>query len=214
VYACDRRGRGASGDTAPYALEREFEDLAAVVDQIGGPVDVVAHSHGALCMLESSRRARNLRRMVLYEPMLRTAEPIYAAAQIDALQALLDRGDRDGVVTMFMRELVRLPPEILSAMKSQPSWKARVDAAHTIVREIKGQESYVFDPKPFADVKAPTLLLLGGASPPFFKPLVEKVAAALPNAKIDVLPGQRHTAMDTAPELFVKEVIGFLAAGG
>src|SRR5688572_24310787 len=68
IYACDRRGRGASGDGASYAMEREFEDVAAVVDGIGGPVDLLGHSYGALCSLEAAVLARNLRRLALYEP--------------------------------------------------------------------------------------------------------------------------------------------------
>jgi pimeloyl-ACP methyl ester carboxylesterase len=76
IYACDRRGRGASGDGTSYALEREVEDLAAVVDGIGGPVDLLGHSYGALCSREAAALARNLRRLVLYEPPIPAGMPI------------------------------------------------------------------------------------------------------------------------------------------
>lgn len=68
VYALDRRGRGGSGDTKLYAIEREFEDIAAVVDSIGGPVDLLAHSFGAFCALEAARLTSNIGRLILYEP--------------------------------------------------------------------------------------------------------------------------------------------------
>src|SRR5436190_5786548 len=79
VYACDRRGRGASGLGEPYAIEREFEDVAAVVDGIGGPVDLLGHSYGAICALEASRLTPHLRRLVLYEPPVPAGLPIYSA---------------------------------------------------------------------------------------------------------------------------------------
>ena len=90
VYACDRRGRGGSGDGPSYAMEREFEDVATVVDGIGGPVDLLGHSYGALCSLEAATRAKNLRRLVLYEPPIPAGMPITPPGVIDRLQALLD----------------------------------------------------------------------------------------------------------------------------
>lgn len=210
VYACDRRGRGASGDGAAYAMEREFEDVAAVVDGIGGTVDLLGHSYGALCSLEAAARAKNLRRLVLYEPPIPAGMPITPPGVIDRLQALLDAGDRDGVVTTFMREVPRVPPDQLDRMRSLPAWQARVGAAGTIPRELRAHDKYTFAPEKFRDVKVPTLLLLGGDSPPFFRAALERVQAAVPSAQLVVLPGQQHVAIDTAPELFAREVIAFL----
>src|SRR5205085_11481698 len=98
VHAVDRRGRGASGDDRDYAIEREFEDVAAVVDAIGGPVHLLGHSYGALCALEAALRSDRLRSLVLYEPPIPAGVTIYPPGMIDRLQALLDAGDRDGVV--------------------------------------------------------------------------------------------------------------------
>jgi pimeloyl-ACP methyl ester carboxylesterase len=211
VYACDRRGRGASGDADDYAIEREFEDIAAVVDGIGGPVDLVGHSWGALCSLEAASRAKNLRRLVLFEPPIPIGGPIYPPGVVDRLQALLDAGDREAVVTTFMTEVPRVPPDQLALMKTLPAWPARVAAAHTIVRELKAHERYAFDPAS-ARVTAPTLLLLGGDSPPFFAQGLERVKQGVPHAQLVVLPGQQHVAIDTAPELFAREVLAFLRA--
>jgi pimeloyl-ACP methyl ester carboxylesterase len=210
IYACDRRGRGASGDGSTYALEREVDDVAAVVDGIGGPVDLVGHSYGALCSLEAAAIARNLRRLVLYEPPIPVGMPIIPEGVIDRLQALLDTGDKDGVVATFLREVPRVPPEQLERMRSLPAWRARVAAAGTIPRELRASDRYLFVPEKFKDVKVPVLSLLGGESPPFFRAALERVQAAVPGARIVVLAGQQHVAIDTAPDLFAREIINFL----
>ena len=163
VYACDRRGRGASGAGEPYAIEREFEDVAAVVDGIGGPVDVVAHSWGAICALEASRITAHLGRMVLYEPPISTGGPVYPAGLIDRLEALLHGGDDDGVVSTYMLEVPRVPSAQVERMRSMPAWAGRVAGAASIVRELRAHESYHLDTGAFRDVRVPVLLLLGGA---------------------------------------------------
>ena len=211
VYVCDRRGRGASSDGPSYAMEREFEDVAAVVAGIGGPVDLLGHSYGALCSLEAAARVKNLRRLVLYEPPIPAGMPITPPGMIDRLQALLDAGDPDGVVATFLGEVARVPPQQLDHIRTLPAWRARVGAAATIPRELRAHDAYAFAPERFRDLKVPVLLLLGGDSPPFFRAALERVQAAVPSAELVVLPGQQHVAIDTAPELFAREVIGFLA---
>jgi pimeloyl-ACP methyl ester carboxylesterase len=210
VYACDRRGRGASGDAPDYAIENEFDDVAAVVDSIGGPVDLVGHSYGAICALEASARTKNLRRLVLYEPPLPTGAPMYPAGLIERLQATLDAGDREGVVATALSEAALVPPKQLALMKAAPAWKSRVVAAHTIVRELRAHSGYTFDAARFRDVRTPTLLLLGGASPPLVKAATDRVHQAVPSSRVVVLPDQQHVAMDTAPGLFTSEVVKFL----
>ncbi len=211
VYACDRRGSGASGDGPSYSMDCEVEDVAAVVDGIGGPVDLLGHSYGALCSLEAATRANNLRRLVLYEPPIPAETPITPAGVINRLQALLDAGDRQGVVTTFMLDVPRVPPDQLDRMRSVPAWQARVAAAATIPRELRANDDYRFVPQKFRDIKVPVLLLLGGSSPPFFRAGLERVQAAIPSAQLVVLPEQRHTAIDMAPALFAREVLAFLA---
>jgi len=136
---------------------------------------------------------------------------IYHEGLIDRLQAMLDRGTQEEVVTTFMSEMVRVPPHELELLRSLPAWKARVAAAHTIPRELRAHERYLYAPERFKGLTTPTVLLLGGESPPLFKVAIEAQNAALPNSRIVVMPGQRHTAMDTAPELFTREVLQFLA---
>jgi pimeloyl-ACP methyl ester carboxylesterase len=210
IYACDRRGQGESTDAPGYDLTREFEDVAAIVDGIGGPVDLIGHSYGALCSLEAALRAKNLRRLVVYEPPIPTGEPIYPPGMEERLQALLDKGDREGLITTWMVEIVRVPPHELDILKARPAWRRRVAAAHTVVREMRASSRYAFDAARFHDLKVPVLILLGGDSPGFFKAAVDRVQAALPDARTVVMPGQQHTAMDTNPALFTKEVLAFL----
>ena len=212
VYAVDRRGRGESGDAGAYAMQREFEDVAAVVDSIGDGVHLLGHSFGAICSLEASVLTRRLRKLILYEPLIRVdSAPIYPEGTIDKLQALLDAGDRERVVATFMREVVRMPPHELELFMASPAFPARVAAAHTLPREMRAAERYRLEPARFKAVGAPTLLLLGGDSPAFFRAAIEAVHAALPNSRIVVLPGQRHIAMDTAPDLFAREASAFLS---
>jgi pimeloyl-ACP methyl ester carboxylesterase len=210
VHAVDRRGRGGSGDAEPYAIEREFEDVAAVIDAIGEPALLLGHSYGAVCALEATLRTRNVRKLVLYEPPIRTGEPFDAPGTVERLQALLDSGERDEVVTAFFRDVVHAPEEELRMLRTLPNWPARVAAAHTIPRELRSSDEYRFQPARFTEMRVPTLLLLGGSSRPLFRDAIEMSRAALPDARLAVLPGQQHTAMNTAPELFLSEVLGFL----
>jgi pimeloyl-ACP methyl ester carboxylesterase len=211
VCAIDRRGRGGSGDATTYAVEREFDDLAAVVDSLGEPVHLLGHSYGALCALEAALRARAVRSLMLYEPGIEVAgEEIYPSVTIDRLEALLAAGDRDAVVTTTMHEVAGLSPQVVEQLRAQPAWQARVAAAHTIPRELRAVKAYQFAPARFRDLRVPTLLLVGGASPAAFRTTVQAVDAALPDSRLVVLPGQGHAAMDTATDLFTTEVHRFV----
>ncbi len=212
VYAMDRRGRGASGDADEYALEREFEDVVALVDSIGEPVDLLGHSFGAVCVLEAALRTPNVRRLVLYEPPPTGVKGFVAPQVVAKMEELLAAGDGDGVVTTLFRDAVLMTPEELAALRADPFWPARVAAAYTILRETYAEEGHPpFDPARFTRFTTPTLLLLGGDSPDEFRAPTEALQAGLPNSRIAVLPGQRHIAMTTAPELFSREVLTFLA---
>jgi len=212
VYAIDRRGRGGSGDSNPYAIEREFADIAAVVNSIGEPVNLLGHSYGAICSLEAATRSNSLCRLILYEPPIQTGMGIYPPQMLSAMRELLAKGDRDGTVTFFMREIPRVPPHELELLRAAPAWQGRVAAAHTIPREMDASNGgYQFDRAKFARVTTPTLLLLGGDSPAFLAAATHSLHEILPNNRLVVMPGQQHTAMNTAPNLFVGAVFDFLA---
>jgi pimeloyl-ACP methyl ester carboxylesterase len=201
VYAVDRRGRGASGDSDKYAIEREFEDVAAVVDSIKEPVNLLGHSYGAICALEAALLTRNIRKLVLYEPPIPMGVEIFSPGIIDRLQALLDSGDREGVVKTFMLEVARVPLQQVELLRSLPAWETRIAAAHTIPREERADRDYRFVQERFRKLSTATLLLLGGDSPPFFKAAINILNSVLPVAQIVVMPGQQHAAMDTGTAL-------------
>jgi pimeloyl-ACP methyl ester carboxylesterase len=211
VCAIDRRGRGGSGDSGDYALEWEFEDVAAVVDSLGEPANLLGHSYGALCALEAALLTGNVRKLVLYEPPIEvTGEGFNPPGVVDRLEALLEAGDRDAVVATMLREVAGVPQEVVEYMRSQPTWQARVAAAHTIPRELRAQEAYRFDPERFGALRVRTLLLIGGDSPAIFEEAEKAVAEALPNSRVVVMPGQGHAAIDTGTDLFTTEVIRFV----
>ena len=107
-----------------------------------------------------------------------------------------------------------MPPHELEYYKTLPAFPARVAAAHTLPRELHAVQEYHVEPDRFQHLDVPTLLLLGGDSPSFFRQNIEAWHAALPNSRIVVLPGQQHIAMDTAPDLFASEVKAFLSGLG
>ncbi len=215
VYVMDRRGHGASGDGPIYAIEREFEDIVAVVDWVGEPTHLLGHSFGALCALEAALLTRNVRQLVLYEPAISLpGMSLYPAGVIERLEALLDAGDREGVLTTLYREVVMIPVHEIEQLKASPAWLTRLATAPTLPRETRAEEQYPFEAQRFQDMRTPALLLLGGDSPQTLKGATEIIDAALPNSRIAVMTGQQHIAMYTAPDLFLHEVLTFLVESG
>ena len=212
VYAMDRRGRGESGDAASYAMEGEFEDIAAVLDAIPEPANLLGHSLGGLFALEAALLTGNVRRMILYEPLLPArGQPFYPAGFVERLEELLDAGDREGVLTMFYSTVAGMAREDIEQLKASPAWPDRLASAHTVPREMLAVEQYRFDAQRLRDLHTPTLLLHGGDSPDFARAAIEALAPALPDSRIVAMAGLQHVAMYNAPELFVHEVLKFLS---
>jgi pimeloyl-ACP methyl ester carboxylesterase len=211
VCAVDRRGHGKSGDSPTYAIEREFEDIAAIVDSLGEPAYLLGHSFGALCALEAALLTRKIRKLILYEPAIpRPGAPIYPEGAIDRLQALLEAGDPERLLIAYYREVVLLSADEIEQLKSSPAWTERVATAHTLLREARAEDGYEFEPQRFKDLQTPTLFLLGSESPALLKTSTEIVAKALPNSQIEVMLGQQHIAMYSGPDLFLQKVSDFL----
>ena len=210
VWALDRRGRGSSGDAAAYELARESEDLAAVIDAIGGAVHVLGHSFGGLCALEAARLTPHIGRLMLYEPTVLLGRHNWPATADAQMQALLDAGHLEEALLFFLRDIVKIPPQELAAMQAEPNWPGRVAAAHTIPRELREIDRYAFDPLRFRTLRTPTMLLRGGESLPPWPTITETLHQALSNSQIVVLQGQHHTAMRTAPDLLVQKVVTFV----
>jgi pimeloyl-ACP methyl ester carboxylesterase len=215
IYAMDRRGRGASGDARAYAVEREFEDVASVVDAIGGPVNVVGHSWGAVCALEAARLTRNIARLVLYDPMVistRSGEVPYVLA--DELDELIAQDRRDEAMGLFFQRVLGMSSEVLDQQRAAPAWASRLPAAHTIPREMRAVEvKYRFDWNQAHAIEQSTLLLQGELSLPVMRASAWALHAVLPTSRVVVLQGQGHAALLTAPKVVAAEVLTFVRSG-
>lgn len=210
VIAMDRRGRGDSGDSAEYTIEREFEDVVAVIDALDAPVVLFGHSYGALCALGAAMQTDRLSGLILYEPWITSeGESLYTPEQLEHLDALLAAGDCESVVRALFTEIAGFPPYEMELLMSSPSWPERMAAAHTIPREARAEESYRLPADQVGELTIPVLLLLGGDSPPLAKRVNDLLAKALPKARTVVMPGQQHIAMTTGPDLLVGAVLDF-----
>ncbi len=208
VHAMDRRGRRDSDDGQPYALEREFEDVAAVVDAAGAPAFLLGHSFGALCALGAARLTHNIRKLMLYEPFFAlSGAPAYPPGQIEHFQALLDADRREELLSEHYGGV--MSPDELQRYRASPAWSERLSEVDTLPREMRAEGQVHLDPGQFGDLTVPALLLVGEAGPGFLRSVTDVVHAALPDSRVVKLPGQGHLAMYTAPELFARQVISF-----
>jgi pimeloyl-ACP methyl ester carboxylesterase len=214
LYCIDRRGHGGSGDTDPYTVEREYEDIAAVAAEVGSPVDVVGHSFGAACVLGAAPLISNIRRLVLYEPpMLQEPQTPQRSELLHQMDQALADGNREAVVLILLTEMLKVPLPAVDRLRGMPAWAGSVAAAHTIPRELRNSSHYGANPAAIRAISAPALFLLGSDSPESFHLTTETLHTWLPNSQIVVLPGQQHSAMLTAPGLFTREILRFLMDG-
>ncbi len=154
----------------------------------------------------------NIRRLVLYEGWHVSNPDVYALPEgLDLrMDTLLEAGDRDAVVELLFRGLEDMSDEDMAAFKAAPSWPGRVAAAHTITREIRGELRARLDPDTARRITVPVLLVTGDKSTDASKADIERVAAALPNARVLVLEGQGHVADVLDPERFAAQIVPFL----
>lgn len=215
LYVVDRRGRGKSGNVAPYAPEREIEDVLAVLAGIPGSVDLLGHSSGALLALQAAARLpQNLRRLVLYEPPVFFSQADRIPQDLpERLDELLLRGQLEAAVETFFREGPRALDGELQRMKKGPAWSHMVSTlAQTVPYDARVQRSFPADLEQLALIAIPTLMLVGEGSPQRMRVAAETVAARLPNARLHELAGQEHVAMLLAPALFAAALREFWSA--
>ncbi len=213
TFAMDRRGFGASSDAPGYAIERDFEDVAGVVDAVaartGGPIALFGHSYGANCAMGAATLTSNVHRLVLYEPSLGIS---YPPGSIEAVERAVAAGDLDrAVVTMFV-DILEMTEEEIDALRASatPSWATRIAAAHTLPRECKVEESWVYQPGQFDAVSAPTLLLSGSDTPADLRKATYAAADAIPDTQIRVLEGHGHMAHKADPAMVAAIVRRFI----
>ena len=212
VVAVDRRGRGQSGDTPAYSMENEVEDLLAVIESFGEPVNLVAHSYGALCSLEAALRTGCLAKMVLYEPPIIQIDLAYRSPTVllNKMQNYVDEGRDEEAVKCFFIEVMKRPVAEVETIRTRTAWRSMVAMAHTIPRETREVQDYTFIPRRLKKIAVPTMLLVGGNSDQLMVSVTEALHEVIPNTQVVSLEGQDHSAMNTAPELFSDEVLRFL----
>ncbi len=197
VITYDRRGRGESGDRKPYAVERELEDLDALIKEAGGAPYVFGASSGAALALEAANRGLPIKKLALYEApyIVDDSTPPVPEDYVARLNELVASGHRGDAVRMFMKT-VGTPGFFVALMQVLPMWSKLESVAHTIAYDMtimgNGQRGKPFPRGRWGSVTMPTLVLGGGKSPPWMQQSVRAVADALPNAQHRTLDGQTH----------------------
>ncbi|MFE2414685.1 alpha/beta fold hydrolase [Kitasatospora sp. NPDC059408] len=196
VYTYDRRGRGASADTAPFAVEREIEDLAAVIAATGGTAHVIGVSSGGALALRAAASGVAISRIAVYEPPFSTGDgqrERFDAYVTDLAEALAD-GRRGDAAARFMA-FVGMPAEMVDQMRGAPMWPAFEAVAPTLAYDAAAVGTAAGGSVPaevLAGVAVPALVLDGGASPELLRAPAREVAAAVPGAEYRTLADQTH----------------------
>lgn len=200
VFTYDRRGRGASSDTSPYAVAREVEDLEALIDEAGAPVRLVGFSSGGALALEAAARGLAVEKVVAYEPPYVyegvTSGRVDHAAQ---LKERLAAGNRGGMVSYFMRDMVGAPGAAVVMMRMMPwIWRKLAAVAHTLPYDAAVMAGFEIPRARFADVRAGTLVVHGSKTDARIQRIAAALAAAVPGAQHRVLDGQSHNVKASA----------------
>ncbi|MFN8492448.1 MAG: alpha/beta hydrolase [Caldilineaceae bacterium] len=202
VFNYDRRGRGDSDDTAPYAVERELEDLDALIAQAGGSACVFGYSSGAILALRAAAHGLAISRLTFYEPPPTGARAGDLAPQLTELIVAGRRGD---AVELFQTEAVGIPAAVVAQMRNAPFRPSLEKIAHTLV-----YESTILRSLPTgltASVQAPTFVIDGEQSPGVMRQAAKALAAALPNGQYHTLQGHGH---DIDPAVLAPVLAEFL----
>jgi pimeloyl-ACP methyl ester carboxylesterase len=213
TFAVDRRGRGDSGDTSPYAVEREIEDLEAVIDAAGGTAFVHGQSSGGVLSLEAAAKLTSkVAKLSLYEPpfIIDDSRPPPPAGFAEHIAELLAADRRGEAIEYWMTDVVGAPAEVVAEMRNAPTWPALEAVAHTLPYDIAVLgENMAGKPLPadrWTSVTGPVLVMDGGASPDWIRNTARTLAGVLPNAQHLSLPDQTH---DAAPEVLAPELERF-----
>src|SRR5262245_5667592 len=199
VITYDRRGRGDSGNTQPYAVRREIEDLEAIIDAADGPAYVYGISSGAGLALETAcALPAKVSKLALYEPpfVVDDTRPPVPADAVRQVTGLLARGRRGAAVRLFLREDAQVPAMAVAVMPLMPAWGKLKAAAHTLPYDLTimdgGQQGRPLSASRWAPLTAPSLVIAGGKSPAWLQNAARALARALPGASHQTLPGQTH----------------------
>ncbi|MGH2629208.1 MAG: alpha/beta fold hydrolase [Actinomycetota bacterium] len=210
VFNYDRRGRGDSGDTPPYAVEREVEDIGAVIAEAGGSAHLYGSSSGAALALEAAAAGLPVMKLALWEPpFVPEGGPRPPADTAKTFADLVAAGRRGDAAEFFMSKVVGLPDEFVAQARSSPWWPAQEALAHTLAYDATIMGDYWLPTERAASVKVPTIVLAGGASFPWIVDTARQLAGSMPNAQTRTLEGQTH---DVSAEVLAPALQEFFAA--
>jgi pimeloyl-ACP methyl ester carboxylesterase len=210
VVNYDRRGRGDSEDAAQYAVEREIEDLEALIAEVGGSAAVFGYSSGANLALKAAANGLTISKLALYEPpFVDYRHPRPPSDLHDRLARLLSADRRGDAVELFQTEVIGLPAEVVVQMRNAPFRPAMEAIAHTLAYDATLMEDFTLPTMLIASITTPTLVIDGEQSPPWLREAARAVAEALPNGRRWSLAGQDHTI---DPEATAPILADFLAA--
>ncbi|WP_020389494.1 alpha/beta hydrolase [Kribbella catacumbae] len=200
VLNYDRRGRGGSGDTAPYSVDRELEDLAAVVAAAGEDVSLFGTSGGAMLAFKAVANGLSVRRIAVWEPpyILPGSRPPVPADYADQQAALAAAGDRSGMAELFLSQAAGLPPEFVKPLMDGPYW-GFLEAASSpaLMYDAQLAGDFSLDPAQQAKITCP-LLILDGNTTDWLTQAANAVADASPVPIRQTLPGQQHNVESSA----------------
>ncbi len=197
VFTYDRRGRGESGDTKPYAVEREVEDIQALVKEAGGSTHLFGISSGAALALEAANRGLAIKKLALYEApfIVDDSRPPIPEGYLVQLNGLIASDRRADALKLFMK-FVGVPAILIALMRFMPAWSKLKGVAHTLPYDITivqdNQRGKPLPPKQWTSVTVPTLVMGGGKSPAWMRRGMQALAEVLPNAQHRTLEGQTH----------------------
>ncbi len=211
ILNCDRRGRGDSGDTRPYSIEREIEDLDALIADAGGSAAVFGHSSGATLAMEAAADGLKITKLVLYEPpfLVDDSRAPLRADFVGRLAELVAAGRRGDAVELYQTEAIGVPADVVVELRQAPSRPALEAIAHTLVYDAAIVGDLTLPDGLIASITTPTLVIDGENSPPMLRNAVGAVASALPNGRHCTLAGQTH---DINPDATAAVLKDFLAA--
>jgi pimeloyl-ACP methyl ester carboxylesterase len=196
----DRRGRGDSGDTRPYAPARELDDLRAVIDAVGGSAFVYGHSSGGALALDAVAAGLPITKLAIYEPpfTIDDSRSPYPNGFVDSLRGLVEAGRRGDAVAAFWRTGVQMPEAEIEKARQAPVWPEWESLAHTLIYDYEIVGDRISGrplPSAWADsIAIPVLIFEGGESPTWLRNTVSSLAAILPNASKRTLAGVGHGA--------------------
>ena len=192
VFNYDRRGRGDSGDTLPYAIDREVEDIEAVIGAAGGSAFLWGSSSGAVLALIAAESVP-VTKLALWEPpFVPEGVPRPPEDQVSQYETMIAEGRRGDAVEYFMTKVIGMPPEVVAGARTQPWWAATEALAHTLAYDARIMGDYTIPKDLAASVKVPTMVIAGGADFPWMRQTAETLAAALPDGQVRILVGQGH----------------------